>query len=188
MMLDRPLLQSYWVLPDRLLAGEYPAAGLEESTRRQMDAFLEDGFNTFIDLTIPDELPPYFEILAEQARAYQEEIRYQRFPIGDFGVPSQATMKAILDAIDAALAEGRKVYVHCWGGVGRTGTSVGCYLIRHGLSGEQALAQLAEWWQNVPKSHYYPDSPETDEQAQFILDWEEVERPSRQHYITPNAG
>ena len=28
--------------------------------------------------------------------------------------------------------DGRKVYVHCWGGVGRTGTVVGCYLVRQG--------------------------------------------------------
>ena len=38
----------------------------------------------------------------------------------------------MLDAIDDQLENGGNVYVHCWGGKGRTGTVVGCWLIRHG--------------------------------------------------------
>jgi protein tyrosine/serine phosphatase len=82
-------------------------------------------------------------------------------------------MRKVLDSIDGALSAGRTVYVHCWGGVGRTGMAVGCYLVRHGLSGEKALAQLAEWWQYVPKHQVYTRSPETDEQVEFILNWKE---------------
>jgi predicted protein tyrosine phosphatase len=80
-------------------------------------------------------------------------------------------MKKILDTLDQLLKDGRKIYIHCWGGVGRTGTTVGCYLIRHGKTGEEALAQLAVWWQHVPKHSLHPRSPETDEQVKFILDW-----------------
>ena len=50
-------------------------------------------------------------------------------------------MASILDAIDAALDGGKTVYVHCWGGVGRTGTVVGCWLVRHGKTGDEALRQ-----------------------------------------------
>jgi hypothetical protein len=82
-------------------------------------------------------------------------------------------MTTILDAIDSSLAGGRNIYLHCWGGIGRTGTTVGCYLVRHGLTGVQALAQIAEWWKDVPKSVYYPRSPETDRQVEFIMKWEE---------------
>lgn len=32
----------------------------------------------------------------------------------------------ILDAIDARLEAGKSVYVHCWGGIGRTDTVAGC--------------------------------------------------------------
>ena len=46
-------------------------------------------------------------------------------------------------------------------GIGRTGTTIGCYLVRHGLENKQALAQLATWWRAVPKSAYNPQSPET---------------------------
>ena len=53
-------------------------------------------------------------------------------------------------AVDDALGEGRTVYVHCWGGIGRTGTVVGCWLVRHGLTGRGALDQIADWWLHGP--------------------------------------
>ncbi|WP_374108489.1 hypothetical protein [Nostoc sp. XA010] len=34
-----------------------------------------------------------------------------------------------LPPIDRALNGQEKVYVHCWGGIGRTGIVVGCYLV-----------------------------------------------------------
>jgi protein-tyrosine phosphatase len=35
-------------------------------------------------------------------------------------------MTTILDAIDESMTAGKPVYVHCWGGMGRTGTVIGC--------------------------------------------------------------
>ncbi|MBI2758104.1 MAG: dual specificity protein phosphatase family protein [Chloroflexi bacterium] len=172
-VLERPILESYWVLPGQFLAGEYPGRFHIEKSRPHANALLEAGFNTFIDLTRPDELPPYDSILKEQAGLYEINIQHLRFSIGDFGLPTRQGMKATLDAIDSALGAGRKVYLHCWAGVGRTGTTVGCYLVRHGKTGAQALQQLANWWQDVPKSQRYTRSPETDEQVRFILDWKE---------------
>ena len=53
--------------------------------------------------------------------------------------------------------------------MGRTGTVVGCYLMqRHGLSGDEALARIAEEWKGVAKSPRVPRSPETEEQAAFV--------------------
>jgi hypothetical protein len=169
--INRPIPESYWVLPGRLLAGEYPGLSAEELTRKRIDAFIESGFQTFIDLTRPNELAPYAQILTEQARAYDVEVSYQRFPIGDFGLPTPETMNAILDALDEGLQAGRKIYLHCWGGIGRTGTTVGCYLVRQGMSGVEALSQLATWWKGVPKSRYHLHSPETVEQMNFIRNW-----------------
>jgi hypothetical protein len=173
----RPIPESYWVEPGRLLAGEYPGNFDEQKARRRIDAFLEAGLDTFIDLTRRGELYPYMAILKEQAGVYGMETHYQRFPIGDFGLPTTDQMRAILDHIDDSLQAGHKVYLHCWGGIGRTGTAVGCYLVRHGLSGEAALQQLDRWWQDVPKSRIHPRSPETLEQADFVLDWARHENP-----------
>lgn len=172
----RPILESYWVEPDRLLAGEYPGRFDEDSTRRRIDALIEAGFDTFIDLTRADEGPTYTQILFEEARVYEVKVTYERFPIGDFGRPTPQEMQSILNRIEAGLQAGHKVYLHCWGGIGRTGTTVGCYLVRHGKTGKEALNQLAEWWRTVPKSRYHTRSPETQEQVAFIHHWVEHER------------
>ncbi|MEW6030779.1 MAG: protein-tyrosine phosphatase family protein [Chloroflexota bacterium] len=174
-----PIPDAYWVESGRFLAGEYPGTLDPESTRRRMDAFLEAGIDTFFDLTHDHELPAYLPILADQARHYEREIAYHRFAIRDRGLPEPGQMTALLNAIDASLAAGRKVYVHCWGGVGRTGMTVGCYLVRRGRTGRQALDQLAAWWQDVPKRVHFPRSPETDEQVEFILNWHDPHPKSK---------
>ena len=172
---ERPLSESYWVEEGRFLAGEYPGQFSTEQTRKRLDALLEAGFNTFIDLTKPNETAAYLKILEEQSHAYGVETQYHRFAIGDFGLPTPELMRSILDKIEESLRSGRKVYLHCWGGIGRTGTTVGCYLVRRGSSGEEALRQLADWWQGVPKSYIHPHSPETPEQAAFIRSWKNYE-------------
>jgi len=171
----RPIPESYWVEPGRLLAGDYPGQFDGESTRKRIDALLEAGFDTFIDLTRPDEILPYTQALFDEAKAYGIEVKHYRFPIEDFGLPTPEQMNSILDRIDESLQAGHKMYLHCWGGIGRTGTTVGCYLVRRGRTGEEALKQLAQWWKKVPKSHYHPRSPETQEQVDFILNWAKQE-------------
>jgi hypothetical protein len=167
----RPIPESYWVEPGYLLAGEYPAQFDSELTRKRIDALIQAGFNTFIDLTKPNETIAYIRILFDEAKLYHVDVKHHRFAIGDFGLPTPELMTSILDMIDASLQAGQKIYLHCWGGIGRTGTTVGCYLVRRGKTGEEALHQLAEWWQTVPKSHIHQRSPETREQAEFIRNW-----------------
>lgn len=175
---NHPIRESYWVKPGRFLAGEFPSAPFIERARARIGGLLDIGINTFIDLTIPRELPPYIHVLNEQAELRNLEAEYKRFPILDRHIPTHVKMTKILNTIDSNLAEGRNIYLHCWGGIGRTGTAVGCYLVRHGLTGEQAIAQLAEWWKEVPKSAYTPRSPETDRQVEFILKWDEKQSDS----------
>ena len=172
---QRPIPESYWVEPERFLAGEYPAYAYGERIRQRLDAFLDFGINTFIDLTDIDELPPYLPLLSEQASYYASQVQHKRFSIPDHNAPAPEVMQNILDEIDASLAAGHKIFLHCWGGIGRTGTVVGCYLVRHGLSGQEALERLAEWWQEVPKSRIWQHTPETKEQIEFVLHWDETD-------------
>lgn len=169
----RPIPESYWVEPGRFLAGEYPGKFTPEETCQRVDALLEAGFTRFIDLTKPNETVPYIRVLLEQAKYYDIEVEHHSYPIGDFGLPTSEKMLKILNTLDKAMQAKQKIYLHCWGGIGRTGTTVGCYLVRHGKTGEEALKQLAEWWKTVPKSQIHVHSPETNAQANFILGWNE---------------
>jgi predicted protein tyrosine phosphatase len=179
---QRPLPESYWVEPGRLLAGEYPGQFDGELTRKRIDALIEAGFTTFIDLTRPNETVAYIRTLLEESRHYGVEVKHRRFAIGDFGLPTPELMKDILDTLEAELQDGHKIYLHCWGGIGRTGTTVGCYLVRRGMTGEEALNQLAKWWNTVPKSQIHTRSPETREQAEFIRTWADHEaNPKTSH-------
>lgn len=174
-----PIAESYWVEDGRFLAGEYPASYDSESTRKRLEDFLESGIRTFINLTQPHELPPYESVLKDLAYIYDVELFHKRFSIRDHGIPSSQTMTEILDTIDDAIQNDKPVYVHCWGGVGRTGTVVGCYLIRKGLQPEDALLRVASLYQTRVKTQAYflPTSPETPEQFDFVRNWWE-EPPS----------
>jgi len=120
---------------------------------------------------------PYDGLLRELAAELGMPVEHHHHPIPDLSVPRDPRdMVAILDRIDAALAAGRKVYVHCWGGTGRTGTVIGCYLVRHGLSGEEALKRVLELWQTMAKAPFKWRSPETDEQHDYVRQWRD-ERP-----------
>lgn len=176
----KPIADSYWIsepsLPaGRLLAGEYPGAKDPAAARAKLERFLDAGVTTFIDLTEEDEygLRPYAAEVGRLAARRGITLTHLRWPIPDMTAPSPAQMARILDAIDAALAAGETVYVHCYGGIGRTGTVVGCWLVRHGLSGADALRRIAEWRAATPDGRRA--SPETDEQRALVLSWHEVE-------------
>lgn len=143
--LYQPIENCYWALPGELLAGEYPINLDEKTALEKLRRLNESGVTAFIDLTEANEpargipLRPYSHLL--------DAASHRRFPIYDGSVPdSSAQMAAILNAIDHRISAGATVYVHCWGGVGRTGTVVGCWLARHGYAGQPALDKLHELW------------------------------------------
>lgn len=169
-----PLPNSYWVEPGRILAGEYPAAGSEEATLDRLRRLLAAGIDCFIDLTEPGELDSYEEFLpGPYAR---DPVVYLRKPIRDHGLPESAEqMQEILDELEAALAEGRCIYLHCRAGIGRTNLVAGCWFANTGVGGDAALVRLNERWQSSARSQSWPTVPETEAQSDYVRDW----RPMR---------
>ena len=170
---NRPIPNSYWVREGRFAAGEYPGDQNSREAAAKVRMLLEAGIDCFIDLTQErDGLLPYEQIAHKQAGTLGRSVRRESHPIRDMSVPRGAKdMAAILDDIDEALDQGRNVYVHCWGGIGRTGTVVGCWLVRHGLTGQGALDQIAEWWEHVEKRWRQPLSPQTPAQRAYVRNW-----------------
>jgi protein-tyrosine phosphatase len=143
-----------------MLAGKHPGSEGVNEAAAKLAHLREAGVDLFLDLTEAGEgdLPSYEHLIEDTGATYQ------RFPIADWSCPASQEMSSILDTIDAAIAAGRTVYAHCRGGIGRTGTVVGCYLVRHGWPAGEALTQVAEWREG---------SPETEEQRRFVREWRE---------------
>ena len=156
----------YAVVPGRFLAGEYPARG-------RLGAIIKYGVTDFVDLTSEEDgLVPYAEAARKIARKLGREAGYKRFPIFDGAVPvTDSLTRTILDHIDGRIDEGGCVYLHCWGGIGRTGTIVGCYLVRHGLDPEEALDRVESCWRSMAKYSSSWTSPENELQKDYVRNW-----------------
>ena len=172
----RPQNNCYWLLPGALLAGQHPgtadADANADAISAAMAALLDAGIRQWLDLTSAAEaLPDYRDVLAGCAASRGQQVQVHRLPIADYAVPDAALMRRILDTLHAALQAGQPLYLHCHGGIGRTGTVVGCFLVEHGYPPDQALALLARKWRVMAKRASAPVSPETDGQRNFVLNW-----------------
>lgn len=185
--LKAPLPRSYWVIPGLLLAGEYPGAKEQHEAEQKLAGLLDAGIRQIINLMEPDEkdhdglsFSPYNDILARLMRQRSVHTEVSVHSIRDLDIPDFDHMKKTLDAIDAAIEKRILVYVHCWGGIGRTGTVIGCFLIRHGLANsDNVIKKIAQLRGDEEKS--YRRSPEMPAQREFVRCWnlKESGRPSR---------
>jgi hypothetical protein len=168
---QRPIENSYWVVPGKFLAGEYPGSRYEAAANAKLKALIDAGITCFMDLTEAHEgLAAYHHLVAPIGGA---RVSVRRCSIPDMSVPpSRHFVVEILYHIDRVLHGGGCVYLHCWGGVGRTGTIVGCWLAGHGYPGRAALERLEALWSHCAKSSWHR-SPETAEQVDFIINWDE---------------
>lgn len=172
--LTAPTSSSYWVVPGLLLAGAYPGAKDAEERRAKIKVLLDAGIRTFVNLMEEDETDydgqrfvPYDDL----ARQTCPDVACFRYPIEDLSIPSPVEMEAILTAIDTSLAAKRPTYVHCWGGVGRTGTVIGCWLLRHTLAEPASVLKVLMELRQQDRDRRQRMSPETAEQQRFVKQW-----------------
>ena len=124
---------------------------------RQILWLKERGFEFIISL----------EELDKEVESFIEEVGIKRFyfPVEDFSAPSVDDLMRITDLL--LKLEGRKVLIHCYAGCGRTGTVLAAYMIRKGMSAEEAISYVRSM---------RPCSIETEEQELSLIYLEMVSR------------
>lgn len=153
-------VHAWWVEPGCLLAGEYAGHPDAARARQKVDLLIDAGVRTFVDLTTPeDRLEPYDHLVRAAADARRLELRHVMFPIPDMHVVEDDRYDEVARLIEEGLARGA-VYVHCWGGIGRTGTVIGCVLADEGLGYDEIIDRLATLRRGSRKANRHaPEMP-----------------------------
>jgi hypothetical protein len=171
-----PFNSCYWVEPEKFMAGNYPGDPNGDRAAARIRFLLDAGVRHFIDLTSPGEgtrsgpLVPYAGLAEDLGRGYGGGVTFRQIPIPDMGVPDRALMSEILDLVDEKMGAGGAVYVHCLGGYGRTGTVVGCWLLRSGRATPANVLETIEELRKAVRFSLFP-SPQTREQRDFVVRW-----------------
>ncbi|CAJ1377172.1 unnamed protein product [Effrenium voratum] len=158
-----------WLVPGQLMVGRYPYVNpvycdqLEEA-EAHLAALLEEAkVSTFVCLQseLPDQVagdwpargvpvpgfPGRFLRYADAARQVAKtELCFLHAPVPDLSTPQVSALRGLLDDLKTRIDRGEVVYLHCWGGRGRSGV-VGACLLGHmfpKLTGEESLRLVQE--------------------------------------------
>ena len=169
--------RSYWVVPKKLLAGCYPGSEDPIEQEKNLKGLTTSGIRHVISLLEPQEygqhndpFAPYVDHMESIAKTMKVSVTFDQVSIKDFSIPTKRQMIRILNQIDLCIKYDKPVYLHCWGGKGRTGTVVGCYLVRHGFAaGNKVIEMIKVLRKNT--CDYLDPSPETREQINMVVNW-----------------
>jgi len=102
-----PFPSSYWVIPDLLLAGEFPGAIDPREARQKLESLFNSGILHVINLMESDEtdhtgnpFSSYEKTLNDIAEKQGSSISCERYPIKDLNIPDLDQMTQIPNAID----------------------------------------------------------------------------------------
>lgn len=117
-----------WLVPGRL-AGT-PRPGVVHDMDNDLKALRRCGVTMLITLTEKD--------FPQDALA-RNGLKNFHLPVYDHEPPTVAQIQMLLARMSAAMRRGEVLAVHCLAGLGRTGTVLAAWLVREGLSAEEAL-------------------------------------------------
>tara|TARA_Y100000814_G_C12350426_1_gene406782 strand:+ start:381 stop:977 length:597 start_codon:yes stop_codon:yes gene_type:complete len=193
-----PITYSYWVIPEKVLAGEYPGNQMRKSgifrvlrtlldqsiafcrhplegwptDNKRVKKLLRAGITNYLDLTQSDELLPYEALLNREAELLGMVINYKRVPIKDQNITTSDEIAKCISFINESIESDNKVYIHCLRGLGRTGMIVGCFLVDKGLTGKEALKKITNLRKSVLNS--FLPSPQNRRQSGVVENWKKI--------------
>jgi ADP-ribosylglycohydrolase/protein-tyrosine phosphatase len=164
-----PSTELYTYVPEPtqalLVAGQYPGSRGRITHTLKMAGIVNLEIDTIINLMELDELErftPYQKALKHVI----QNLKIHHLPIRDMDIPDDQTLQRILDTMENDIENAKRVYVHCWGGHGRTGTVIGSWLVKEGMNAEEALDKIKK--QRLLTSFGDAPSPQTPEQIDVI--------------------
>jgi hypothetical protein len=202
-----PTRESNWVILDRLMVGAYPSSFDDVENEQILRGVLECGITTFVCLQleyqhgVPEaqwragvSLRPYIEDALEicekergkNAIVAPENLKFLHHGIVDCGTTTDSTVLELALDICYRLLADEVIYLHCWGGHGRTGTVVAVTLgLMYDVNSTEALTRTQLYHDlrvcslNVPS----PQTPQQRRQVERILD--AVRRGEYSHIVPP---
>lgn len=193
-----PTPYSNWIIVDRLMAGGYPASLDDKENDELLTVLMRDlGIDTFVCLQT--EMDPHVSEHAWRTgrapRPYTKDIKrlmsannrhvisvhgvglpknvdFLHLPIVDGSVTSDSLLDRFCDDLVGRVLSGKKLYVHCWGGHGRTETVIAVMLGRmYDVTIEQALqrTQLLHDIRGDPQNVGSPSTPPQVAQVKRLL-------------------
>jgi protein-tyrosine phosphatase len=114
---------------------------------------------------VPSDRPrePDFAMYLDRRWDDDPQVTWPHQIIGweDFGLPDdEAELFAATADLYRRARAGELVEVACYGGIGRTGTVLGCLTVLAGVDPSDAVAWV--------RGHYHPSAVETSEQEQLV--------------------
>ncbi|CAM9989589.1 unnamed protein product [Choristocarpus tenellus] len=193
-----PTMESNWVLPGKLLVGAYPASMEDNHHAHLLCSILLQGVSTFVCLQQEylaegvtekmwrsgDALRPYYQDVLQLLRKLQElrkcdpmvyptitepdKTDFVHFPIVDCNVADDTKVLLLAANLADRVAKGEVMYLHCWGGHGRTGTVVSIMLhLMYGLDAKESMDRC-QFVHDVRRIPINVGSPQTEGQRQQV--------------------
>ncbi|KAL6046962.1 ADP-ribose glycohydrolase ARH3 [Balamuthia mandrillaris] len=169
-----PTPRSNWVIPGRLLAGAYPGDRKEPQHTEVVHTLVNNaGVQTFVCLQTAKELGS-FRDYKPIAKAANPSVSFLHFPIQDGAVGEDEEVVQLVERLSRLIKEERNVpvYVHCWGGHGRTGTIIALLIANlYQVGSEEALSRTGKYHNSrliTNRSGLSPQTPVQFEQVRRI--------------------